>query len=159
MKICFEPIGIVHVNYSDEYVKKSIDGVDGIIEIFEKYKKGIRGLEGFSHIIVIAYLHKSKEYSLIVRPKGLMRYGLSYDELPEVGLFCTDSPHRPNPIGLSIVKVKEIRDRYIYVENLDLFDKTPILDIKPYTYGRRIEKISVPKWYKELMEKIGRIVE
>ena len=159
MKICFKPIGIVHVSYSDDEVKNSREGVEGIIEIFEEYKDGLKGLEGFSHIILITYLHKSKGFSLIVRPKGFLRYGIKYEELPEVGLFCTDSPYRPNPIGISIVKVKKIHDRFIYVENLDLFDKTPVLDIKPYTYGRRIDTISVPEWYEKLIKKIGKIVE
>ncbi len=159
LKICFKPIGVIHVKYKDEEVKRSEHGVDGIVEVFEEYKDGLKEMEGFSHIILIVFLHKSKDknYSLIVRPKGFLRYGFKYEELPEVGLFCTDSPYRPNPIGLSIVKLKKIEDRFLYVENLDLFDKTPLLDIKPYTYGRIIRDISTPKWYEDLTRKINKI--
>lgn len=153
---CFRPIGYVRTKYSDEEVKASFEGVDGYIEVLEEYAEGLRGLEGFSHIIVIAYLHKTTEEQrrvLVVRPRRLVRLGARLEDLPEVGVFATDSPHRPNPIALSILRLISISGRTLEVRNLDLFDGTPVLDIKPYTMSRRIEVPEYPEWYTELIKR------
>jgi tRNA (Thr-GGU) A37 N-methylase len=81
--------------------------------------------------------------------------GFSEEELPEVGVFCTDSPHRPNPIALTITELSERNGRFLKVKNLDLFDKTPVLDIKPYTPSRLIQKIKLPGWYQKILKKQG----
>ncbi len=155
---CFKPIGFVRTRYSDEEVKASLRGVDGWVEVLEEYAEGLRGLKGFSHIILVAYLHKTTEEHrrvLVVRPRRLLRLGLSLDELPEVGVFATDSPHRPNPIAITIVKLHSVKGRLLRVSGLDLYDGTPVLDIKPYTASRRVEKPSYPRWYRELYAKAG----
>ncbi len=153
--ICFKPIGFFKTEASREEVKESFDGVEGYIEILEEYRDGLIGLSGFSHIFVISYLHEVPEESratLIVRPKRFLRLGL---EAPEVGVFATDSPHRPNPIGLHLVRVKGISEGRIYISNMDAYDGTPVLDIKPYTLSRIVRNPSFPKWYSELIEKRG----
>ncbi|HDH06750.1 MAG TPA: tRNA (N6-threonylcarbamoyladenosine(37)-N6)-methyltransferase TrmO [Thermoproteales archaeon] len=158
MNIVLKPIGVVKTNASDEEVKKSWSGVETFIEIFKEYRLGLKGLKGFSHIFIIAFLHKVSEEqrkTLIVRPRRLTRLGLKLEELPEVGVFATDSPHRPNPIALTIAEVIEVREDGILVKGVDLYNGTPVLDIKPYTITRKIEKLSFPKWYTELYEKVG----
>lgn len=154
----FRPIGYIRTPHSDEEVKSSLEGVDGYIEILEEYADGLRGLSGFSHVIVIAYMHKvspEARKTLVVRPRRLLRLGFKLEELPEVGVFATDSPHRPNPIAVSILKVESVESNVIRVKKLDLFNGTPVLDIKPYTPDRCVDpgSLEVPSWYRELREK------
>ena len=159
-EIILKPIGRVHVKFDDETVKKSMFGVKGEIEVFKEYEEGLEGIDGFSHLIIIAYLHKVTEEQkklLNVRFRRLQRFGLKEEELPEVGVFCCDSPHRPVPIALTIVRLVKREGRRLYVENLDLFDGTPVLDIKPYTPERIIEDLELPEWYKELYKKVVKI--
>ncbi len=160
-RYCLEPIGIVRVDASKEEVKNSYEGVRGYVEIFEQYVSGLKCLEGFSHIILITYLHETTEEQrrvLVVKPRRLVRFGPSLEELPEIGVFASDSPHRPNPIGLHIVRLERIEGNRLYVLGLDAFDGTPVLDIKPYTVSRRVESPEYPKWYVELRRKTGREV-
>ncbi|MEM4467245.1 MAG: tRNA (N6-threonylcarbamoyladenosine(37)-N6)-methyltransferase TrmO [Nitrososphaerota archaeon] len=163
MEIIIKPIGVVRTDVGDEFVKDSLEGVVGRIEIFKEYEGGLEGIEEFSHIIVLAYLHKVTEEQkkvLKVKHKRLLKLGFSIDELPEVGVFCSDSPHRPVPIALTIVKLVRREENILHVEGLDLYDGTPILDIKPYTPERIIKDITLPEWYvklkKKVEEKIGR---
>ena len=118
MKI--NPIGIIHSPYKQMIgtpiqTAFSDDG-EGTVEIFPKYKKGLKDLEGFSHIILIYHFHQSEGYSLSCRP--------FLDDV-ERGLFATRAPRRPNPIGLSIVRLKEIKDNILSVSSLDVLDETP----------------------------------
>lgn len=160
---CFKPIGYVKTPLSDEEVKNAWpDGVEGYVEVLEEYADGLRGLEGFSHIILVAYLHKVPEEArrtLKVKPRRLVRYGFKLEELPEVGVFATDSPHRPNPIAVSIVELVSIQGSRVYVKGLDLYDGTPVLDIRPYTPDRIIDttKLKLAKWYSELYEKARKL--
>ncbi len=127
MKIEFQPIGIIHspfVNLKDIPVQPiKAQGVKARVEVFEEYQAGLKDLEGFSHIILLSYLHRSKGFSLEVIP--------FWDSQPR-GLFATRSPKRPNPIALSIVRLLKIDKGILYIENVDLLDGTPVLDIKPY---------------------------
>ncbi len=157
MDIVLKPIGVVHVDLSDEEVKKAWSGVEGIVEVFPEYGEGLEGIEEFSHIILLTFLHKSvgeKRKVLRVRPRRLKRFGIRIDDIPLVGVFCTDSPHRPNPIGLSIVELIERNGRFLRVRGLDVFDGTPVLDIKAYTRDRCITGIREPWWVKVLEERI-----
>lgn len=159
MEITLRPVGIVRTNFSDEEVKKSEKGVQGVIEIYEEYEEALEGIDGFSHIILITYLHKvtdEQKKVLKVKHKRLVRHGFKLEELPEVGVFCTDSPHRPTPIGLTIVRLVKREGRLLYVENLDLFDGTPVLDIKPYTPDRSVnqEELRFPEWFTRLYEEV-----
>ncbi|NAZ13243.1 MAG: tRNA (N6-threonylcarbamoyladenosine(37)-N6)-methyltransferase TrmO [Desulfurococcales archaeon] len=152
-----KPIGVVRTLYSDDDIRNSIEGVPGYIEIFPEYEEGLEGLEEFSHIIVIAYLHKVSERQrdvLKVKPRRLVRLGIDISDVPEIGVFASDSPHRPNPIALSILELLERRKNILYVNKLDLFNGTPVIDIKPYTRDRIIDKIKVPDWINILERKI-----
>jgi len=157
MLVSIKPIGVVHVDFNDDEIRtRWSEGVEGVIEVYEEYAEGLNGIDGFSHLIVIAYLDRvfdEQRKVLRVKPKRLKMLGFSEEELPEVGVFCTDSPHRPNPIALTITELSERNGRFLKVKNLDLFDKTPVLDIKPYTPSKMIQKIKLPEWYQKIIEK------
>jgi len=98
-------------------------GVKGKIDIFDEFRDGLKDLDGFSHIILIYMFHRSRGFKLEVVP--------FLDTLPR-GLFSTRAPKRPNPIGISTVKLDRIEEGKLYVQNIDILDGTPLLDIKPY---------------------------
>ena len=103
-------------------------GVAGTIEISPDFIEGLKDLDGFSHIILIYHFHLSKEYTLSVKP-------FMDDKLR--GVFATRAPRRPNPIGISVVKLIKVEPRnLLYTENLDIIDGTPLLDIKPVSISR-----------------------
>lgn len=162
MDIVLRPIGYVRHGYSDDYIRSIMGGVEGYIEVLQEYVDGLVMIEGFSHLIVIAYLDKVGEEArrvLRVRHRRLARLGVRIDDLPEVGVFATDSPHRPNPLALSIVKLLAVEGNKLRVSGLDLFNGTPVLDIKPYEPSRAVKEVETPPWYRELekrtREKLG----
>lgn len=95
----------------------------GIIEIKKAFAPGLKDLDGFSHIILLYDFHLIKSYSLEIFP--------FLDKFSR-GIFSTRAPKRPNKIGLSIVKLLKIENNKIYIENIDVIDRTPLLDIKLY---------------------------
>lgn len=97
----------------------------GEIEIFEEYKAGLRDLEGFSYIYALFWMHKSEFRSLLVRP-------IFHPEKLR-GVFATRHPDRPNPIGLTVLRLLKKRKSVLKVQGLDMINDTPVLDIKPYT--------------------------
>ena len=127
MKIENHPIGIIHSPFTElsgmPIQPAGAAGVEGTVEVFSKYKDGLKDLEGFSHIIILYHFHQSKGFKLHVVP--------FMDSTPR-GVFATRAPKRPNPIGLSVIKLQKIQDNILYVENVDILDGTPLLDIKPY---------------------------
>jgi len=162
LNIKLTPIGVIHTSFTDEEVKKSWPkGVSGIVEVFPEFENGLKGIDGFSHILIVSWLHKvsnEQRKVLMVKHRRFTRYGIPLDILPLIGVFCTDSPHRPNPIGLSIVRVIKREGRFIHVDGLDLFDGTPVLDLRAITPEFIIKEISVPKWYVELKDLIKKYV-
>ena len=122
-----QPIGTIHTPF------KKLDGmpiqpagargVEGSIEIFKEYNDGLKDLDGFSHIILLYHFHQSDGFKLKVVP---------YMDTEPRGLFATRAPKRPNPIGLSIVQLDKIEGDTLYIQNIDVLDGTPLLDIKPY---------------------------
>jgi len=128
------PVG--HIRKADERT---------YVEISGKYEDALLGLEGFSHVYVIWWFHKNdtpeKRRILRVHPRGNA-------DNPLTGVFATRSPVRPNLIALSICKVLSVEGRRIYVEKIDAFDGTPIVDLKPYVPGDRIADARFPDWVK-----------
>lgn len=126
MKIEFKPIGVIHSPYKTKkempiqaYTSKQI----GEVEVYKEYAEGLKDIEGFSHIIVLYLFHKSGEYSLHVKP--------FLDESSH-GIFACRHPDRPNPIGVSTVRLLERKGNVLRVEGIDVLDGTPLIDIKPY---------------------------
>lgn len=144
-------IGYVRVEADDEYVRSHAGLVAGSIEVLPEYEEALDGLEEYSHIFVISFLHKIPPEGrsvLKVRPKRLLRMGLREEEVPLVGVFASDSPARPNPLGLTLVRLLEREGRILKVEGLDLFNGTPVIDIKPYKPDYRAEEYTCPTWAK-----------
>jgi tRNA-Thr(GGU) m(6)t(6)A37 methyltransferase TsaA len=127
MKIEYKPIGIIHTPFSRPegmpIQPAGAVGVHGTVEVFPQYEKGLKDLDGFSHIILLYHFHQSKEFNLQVVP---------FMDSQLRGLLATRAPNRPNPIGLSLVKLRKVEGPILYVENVDILDGTPLLDIKPY---------------------------
>jgi len=122
-----KPIGIIHSPFKalrDMPIQPAgAADVKGTVEVFEEYRTGLKDLDGFSHIILLYYFHRSQEFDLRVVP--------FMDSEPR-GLFATRAPKRPNPIGLSVVQLDKIQDGVLQIQNVDILDGTPLLDIKPY---------------------------
>jgi len=127
MTIEFTPIGTIHTPHKTlanmPIQPTAAKGVQGWIELDLDYTDGLKDLDGFSHIILLFHLHKSQGYNLLVIP---------YLDKAQRGLFSTRAPKRPNPIGLSVVKLISIEGNRLNIENIDVLDGTPLLDIKPY---------------------------
>ncbi len=132
MGITYRAIGIIHTPFRDR--KKTpyqyfVDNAEGTIEIFPEYEEGLEGIENFDRIIVLFHFHEQREVVLKVKPK-------ISDEIR--GVFSTRSPTRPNPIGMSVVKLLERNGRFLKVMNVDMLDGTPLLDIKPWIDTKNI---------------------
>jgi len=122
-----KPIGIIYTPYyeQNDAPRQGIlrPNQEGNIVIFEDYQQGLKDLNRFSHLILIFYFHKITEESLTATPPN---------EMKERGIYATRGPHRPNHLGLTVVKIKEIRENQLLVEGVDMLNETPLLDIKPY---------------------------
>ena len=127
MEIHYRSIGIVHSPFQDiegmPIQPKGAAGIQGTVEVFPEFAAGLKDLDGFSHVILIYHFHQVQEAKLVVTP--------FLDSQPR-GVFATRAPKRPNPIGLSVVKLLGIEGNLLRVENVDILDGTPLLDIKPY---------------------------
>ena len=126
--ITMHPIGVIHSPYKTPKgtpIQGILDDkkVQAWVELKEKYVVGLKDLDGFSHAILLYYFHLSNKEEIV---------GTPYLEAEEHGIFAMRSPHRPNHIGLSIVKIKKIEGKRLYFTEVDVLDGTPVLDIKPY---------------------------
>jgi tRNA-Thr(GGU) m(6)t(6)A37 methyltransferase TsaA len=125
--ILFNAIGVVHSPFTDPKSMPiqpvSENSAAGTVDLLPEYAAGLRDLEGFSHIVLVYHFHRSRGFALSVTPY--------LDTVPR-GLFATRAPNRPNPIGLSLVRLARIEGPRLHVENLDVLDGTPLLDIKPH---------------------------
>lgn len=127
-KVCYKPIGVIRSEHT-ESDKTPIQpvyagGCRGTAEILPEFAEGLRDLEGFSHIYLLYHLDRANPAKLMVKP---------FLQDAEHGIFATRAPCRPNPIGLSIVKLIRRSGNILHLDNLDVLDNTPLLDIKPYT--------------------------
>jgi tRNA-Thr(GGU) m(6)t(6)A37 methyltransferase TsaA len=126
-EIKLKPIGIIHTLYKEPkgmpIQGKFERGVRGTIRLFPEYQAGLKDITGFSHLILIYHFNRSKEERLVGKP---------FLEDKEHGIFAIRSPHRPNHIGFSIVRLEKVKGRVITFSEVDMLDGTPLLDIKPY---------------------------
>lgn len=127
-------IGVIRHEFSDDYVRDHMGKVTGTLEIYPDYAEGLAGLEKYTHMFIISIMHKhlGEKQPLKIKPRLLLRKGYKLEDLPEMGVFASDSPSRPNPIALTLVKITQIKENSIDVDGLDLFNGTPVADIKPY---------------------------
>ncbi|MBW1716924.1 MAG: tRNA (N6-threonylcarbamoyladenosine(37)-N6)-methyltransferase TrmO [Deltaproteobacteria bacterium] len=138
--IRYKPIGVIHSQFRQPkgtpIQPTGAQGIDGRVEVFPEYAQGLKDLEGFSHVILIYHFHLSKGVSLKVKP---------FMDSEAHGVFAMRGPSRPNPIGISVVRLVKIEDNMLHIQDIDIVDGTPLLDIKPY----------VPKFDVREAEKIG----
>ena len=122
-----QPIGAVHTPYTETKQIPKGPGAEhhaeGTIEILPEYEAGLADIEGFSHLFILWLFHRSTDYDLVATPP--------IDNRPH-GVFATRSPRRPNPIGLTVVKLLRREGNKLHVRGVDMLDGTPVLDIKPY---------------------------
>ena len=160
MQITFRSIGVVRNQVPDAQIREESRDLEGALEIFPEYAEALEGIEGFSHLFVLVYFHKLRPEQigpLKVKPKRLLKKGYTLEQLPSLGVFALDSPTRPNPIGLTLVRLVRREGTRLIVTGLDCFDGTPILDIKGYRPGYRPESYALPDWYTRLMNGAGHI--
>ena len=125
--IQYFPIGVIQSPFK-ELIGMPIQpsgaaGIRGKLIINPELELGLQDLEGFSHLILIYHFHRSSDYSLVIEP--------FLDGNPH-GIFATRAPRRPNAIGLSVVRLIKVQANILEVENLDILNGTPLLDIKPF---------------------------
>src|SRR3989304_3536966 len=124
--------------------------VDSEIHLDAQYARGLQGLEGFSHVIVVFFLDRAQgfdpEKQLLRRPRGM-------EDMHELGVFAQRTKFRPNPIGVTVVKLLGIAGDVVKVRGLDALDGTPVLDLKPYLPPfDRADDVKMPPWVEHVME-------
>ncbi|UCD82754.1 MAG: tRNA (N6-threonylcarbamoyladenosine(37)-N6)-methyltransferase TrmO [Desulfobacterales bacterium] len=139
--IKYRPIGIIHSPFkTPEGTPIQPTGaadVEGRVEIFPEYTEGLDDLAGFSHIFLIYHFHLSKKFSLKVTP---------FLDSRQRGLFATRAPSRPNPVGLSVVRLVAITNGNLTVKDIDVVNGTPLLDLKPYVPAFDVRKVDRIGW-------------
>ena len=139
-KIEFQSIGVIHSPFQEPagmpIQPSAAEGVEGTVVLDPALQEGLKDLEGFSHLVLLYHFHQAGEPDLLVKP---------FLDQKKRGVFATRAPRRPNGIGLSVVRLLEIRDNTLHIANLDILDGTPLLDIKPY----------VPYFDKPEAERVG----
>ncbi|HPG53850.1 MAG TPA: tRNA (N6-threonylcarbamoyladenosine(37)-N6)-methyltransferase TrmO [Smithellaceae bacterium] len=143
--IIYRQIGVIHSEHTVAE-KTPIQPVyarccKGQVRVFGEYTEGLRDLEGFSHIYLLYHFHQAPPVQLLVKP---------FLQDAERGVFATRAPCRPNAIGLSIVKLMKREGNILHVEDVDILDGTPLLDIKPYTAKFDLRDVTKSGWQDEV---------
>jgi tRNA-Thr(GGU) m(6)t(6)A37 methyltransferase TsaA len=143
-KINLDPVGFVQTEATGKEVRDKT--VISQIVFREELTEALEGVEEFSHLFVLFWLHEMSDEDrriIKVHPRGR-------SDMPLLGIFATRTPHRPNPIGLTRVKLLSVKGNIITVQGLDAFNGTPVLDIKPFDSWDTTEDFKVPDWWKKL---------
>lgn len=127
-------------NEVGEHTMRRIMTIASLV-IDHRFNVALDGIESYSHLIVIYHMHRVKG------TRGLKIHPQGRKEITKLGLFATRSPYRPNPIGVTVVKLLERNSNILKVKGLDAIDGSPIIDIKPYTYADLKGKICTPEWF------------
>jgi tRNA (adenine37-N6)-methyltransferase len=141
MEFAMNPIGIIHSPYivrEGMPIQASRSQTKGYVEVYREFAEGLQNLEGFSHIFLLYVFHESLGYSLLAKP---------FLDDQQRGLFATRYPYRPNPIGLSVVRLLTLNNNILEIEGVDMLNGTPLLDIKPYVPEFDIRTNTRNGWY------------
>jgi tRNA-Thr(GGU) m(6)t(6)A37 methyltransferase TsaA len=142
--IQYTPIGVIRSPFTkieDMPIQPAgARGIAGRVDLDPVYSEGLKDLDGFSHIYLLYHFHRSRGYSLTVTP--------FIDKTPR-GLFATRAPKRPNPIGLSVVRLDRIEENVVHILDVDILDATPLLDLKPYVQQFDAPENPVSGWIGE----------
>ena len=149
-KITFKPIGVIHTPYDDP-VGVPIQGslrkdVEATVELFPEFVDGLQDVDGFSHLILLYQFHLSDGYRLVTKP--------FLDDTPR-GVFAIRSPRRPNPIGMTVVRILGLDGNKLRVAGVDMVNGTPLLDIKPYIPDSDAHDADRMGWIGEKMKEKG----
>jgi tRNA-Thr(GGU) m(6)t(6)A37 methyltransferase TsaA len=132
-----------------EGIDEGWGAVESEIHVDDAFARGLSGLEGFSHALVIFWMHQGAfdpANDLVRRPRGR-------EDMPPTGIFAQRAKHRPNPIGITAVRIVSVTGNVLRVKGLDAIDGTPVLDVKPYVPAfDRVESALVPAWMETLMK-------
>jgi len=145
-EIKLEPIGYVKRKIRNENVRDR--SLTAQVVIKPEYLKALNGIEDYSHLFIIFYMHQTpteQKPFLKVHPRGRA-------DIPLQGIFATRTPQRPNPIGLTLVQLIDRKQNILVVKELNAYDNTPVLDIKPYNHWNIATNIGVPEGRKKLEE-------
>ena len=140
-----KPIGIIHSPFHQAtgtpIQPRAAQGAEGTVEVFSEYLPGLKDLEGFERIWLLYWFHRAifEKCDLVVKP---------YLDDTRRGVFATRAPARPNPIGLSAVRLLEVRGNLLRVCDVDILNGTPLLDIKPYFPQFDCFKVQRSGWLK-----------
>jgi tRNA-Thr(GGU) m(6)t(6)A37 methyltransferase TsaA len=147
--IVYQPIGVIHSPFlrreGTPIQPRAAKGIQGWIEVHDDYTDGLQHLEGFSHIVLLYHFHLSDGFNLQTIP--------FLDNVPR-GIFATRAPQRPNAIGVSTVKLVSIKRNILEIENVDVVDGTPLLDIKPYISDFDAITEATSGWYAGKRERL-----
>lgn len=149
LPITFQPLGVIHSPFTDPVgmpiQSVAAQGVAGWIELLPDYHEGLLDIEGFSHLWLIYHLHRIEGASLTVTP---------FLDTQAHGIFATRSPRRPNPIGLSLVRLTGREGPLLRIEDVDVLDGTPLLDIKPYVPTFDVREASAIGWFANKVDQV-----
>lgn len=152
MNITYESIGTIHSPFKERegmpIQSKGANGIKGQVVVNEDLIAGLQDLDGFSHIFLIYHFHKSTGFDLLVTP---------FLDKTKRGVFATRAPRRPNTIGISVVKLLSIEKNILTIENVDVLDGTPLLDIKPYVSDFDIYETDKNGWVENKTSKLNDI--
>lgn len=149
-EIRYKPIGTIHSSFKEPegtpIQPAGAKGINGTVEVFPEYAEGLKDVEGFSHIILIFHFHLSRRAPLRVKP---------YMDNEMRGVFATRSPSRPNPIGISVVRLIGIEDNILYIQDVDIVNGTPLLDIKPHVPKFDMREVVRVGWLEKNVHKLS----
>ncbi len=150
-EITLRPIGIIrspHTEPGDTPIQPAYArGIRGLVEVFPEYVEGLRDLEGFSYIYLLFWFHRAGPTRLAIKP---------YIDDSEHGVFATRAPCRPNRIGLSLVRLVGVEGNTLRIEDVDILDGTPLLDIKPYVRRFHSRDDARSGWHDAIDEDVAR---
>lgn len=145
MEIRLRPIGVVESGLPEEGPKVDRRTFVSTVRIFDEFSAGLKGIEEYSHVFVIWFMDRVKETRITLKPWGL-------EDMPEVGIFATRFPPRPNPIGLTVAEIVSVEPPRLRLRNLDAWTGSPILDLKPYDVLDIVQRPKMPEWLKRFLK-------
>lgn len=148
-EIKYKPIGTIHTPFKQPQgtpiQPRAARGVEGTVEILPEYAEGLKDLKGFSHLLLIYHFHLAGKTRLRVKP---------FLDNAVHGVFSTRAPCRPNPIGLSVVRLVRAEGRKLLIQDVDIVDNTPLLDIKPYVPEFDIQDVDKKGWIEKNVNRL-----
>ena len=148
--IRYSPIGIIHSPFKEPkgtpIQPAAAKGITGTADIFPEYAEGLKDIEGFSHIILLYHFHLSRRSTLIAKP---------YMDSETHGVFAMRGPSRPNPIGVSVVHLVRVHGDTLHIQDVDIVDGTPLLDIKPYVPEFDMREVARIGWLENKVHKVS----